>query len=245
MAKSTFARKFRQNLKRMAKTLEAYLADPENETKMHAVRTSVRRLDATFPLLPKKTRSSYRRRIEKYREFLEVSSRTRDCDVIVGRVATLGALETSDLEKEKKAELAKAIRLARSLQKLPPMRLPQDDGKRIHKVARRITGRIGKELPAVLSDSKVEELHRLRKDFRKLRYVFETISAEDRKKYMKKAVGRRRDLGLKELQALLGLIHDSDVTIEYLHNKPGAGQILKKEIGTREQLYQTFVGHMK
>jgi CHAD domain-containing protein len=96
-----------------------------------------------------------------------------------------------------------------------------------------------------LSDSKVEELHRLRKDFRKLRYVFETMSAEDRKKHMKKAVGRSRDLGLKELQALLGLIHDSDVTIEYLHDKPGAGQILKKEIRTRKQLYRTFVGHMK
>lgn len=229
----------------MAKTLEAYLADPDNETKMHDVRTSVRRLDATFPLLPKKARSRYRRRIEKYREFLEVSSRTRDCDVIVGRVATLGALDTSDLEKEKKAELSKAIRLARSLQKLPPMRLPQDDGKRIQKVARRLIGRIGKELPAVLSDSKVEELHRLRKDFRKLRYIFETMSAEDRKKHMKKAVGRSRDLGLKELQALLGLIHDSDVTIEYLHGKSGAGQILKKEIRTRDQLYRTFVGHME
>jgi CHAD domain-containing protein len=128
MAKSTFVRKFRQNLKRMAKTLEAYLADAENENKMHDVRTSVRRLEATFRLMPKKARRRYRRRIEKYREFLEVSSRTRDCDVIVGRVATLGALDTSDLEKEKKAELSKAIRLARSLQKLPPMRLPQDDG---------------------------------------------------------------------------------------------------------------------
>lgn len=229
----------------MAKTLEAYLADPENENKMHDVRTSVRRLDATFPLLPKKARGRYRRRIEKYREFLEVSSRTRDCDVIAGRVTTLGALDTSDLEKEKKAKLAKAILLARSLQKLPPMRLPQEDGKRIHKVARRLIGRIGKELPAVLSDSNVEELHRLRKDFRKLRYIFETMSAEDRKKYMKKAADRGRDLELKQLQALLGLIHDSDVTIEYLHGKPGAGQILKKEIRTREQLYRTFVGHMK
>jgi CHAD domain-containing protein len=98
MAKSTFVRKFRQNLNRTAKTLEAYLADPENQNKMHDVRTSVRRLDATFRLLPKKARSRYRRRFEKYREFLEVSSRTRDCDVIVGRLATLGALDTSDLE---------------------------------------------------------------------------------------------------------------------------------------------------
>ena len=245
MAKTTFARKFRLNLERMAKTLEAYLEDPAKEENMHEVRSAVRRLDATFPLLPKKARSRYHRRIEKCREFLRVSSRTRDCDVIIGRVTTLGALDTSDLQKEKKVELAEAVRLARSLQKLPPMRLPQEDDQRIHKVARRLIGRIGKELPAVLSDSKVEELHRLRKDFRKLRYMFETMSAQDRKKYMKKAWGRGRDLELKELQALLGLIHDSDVTIEYLHGKPGAGLIMKKEIRTRKQLYRTFVEHMK
>ncbi len=246
MANSAFARKFRQNAKRAGRRLEAYLAEPQNEENVHAVRTSVRRLDSTFSLLPKKVRTRYRGRIEKYREFLRVSSRARDCDVIVGRVSTLGDLDTTDLQRKKKAELARATRLARSLKPLQPMRLAQDD-RRIGKVARRMIERIGKGLPAVLShSSKVEELHRLRKDFRKLRYILETVPAADRKRHMKKAArAAGRDLELKELQALLGLIHDSDVTIEYLHGKPGSGRILKKEIKSRKQMYQKFVRHMK
>ena len=246
MAKSAFARKFRQNGKRADERLQAYLADPENEKNIHDVRTSVRRLDSTFSLLPKKVRTRYRDRIEKYREFLRASSRARDCDVIAGRVSTLGDLDTAALQRKKKAELARATLLARPLKRLPPMRLVQDD-RRIGKVARRLIERIGKELPAVLSDSgRVKELHRLRKDFRKLRYILETVPAADRKRYMKKAArAAGRDLELKELQALLGLIHDSDVTIEYLHGRPEAGQILKKEIRSREQLYQKFVRHMK
>lgn len=246
MAKSAFARKFRQNGKRADERLQAYLANPENEKNIHDVRTSVRRLDSTFSLLPKKVRTRYRGRIEKYRAFLRASSRARDCDVIAGRVSTLGDLDTADLQRKKKAELARATLLARPLKRLPPMRLVQDD-RRIGKVARSLIGRIGNELPAVLSDSaKVKELHRLRKDFRKLRYILETVPAADRKKYMKKAArAAGRDLELKELQALLGLIHDSDVTIEYLHGRPEAGQILKKEIRSREQLYQKFVRHMK
>ena len=246
MANSAFERKFRQNAKRAGRRLVTYLADPQNEENVHEVRTSVRRLDSTFSLLPKKVRTRYRGRIEKYREFLRVSSRARDCDVIVGRVSTLGDLDTTDLQRKKRAELARATRLARSLKPLRPMRLAQDD-RRISKVAHRMIERIGKGLPTVLShSSKVEELHRLRKDFRKLRYILETVPAADRKRHMKKAArAAGRDLELKELQALLGLIHDSDVTIKYLHGKPGAGRILKKEIGSRKQLYQKFVRHMK
>lgn len=246
MAKSAFAQKFRQNAKRAVRKLDVYLADPQNEENVHQVRTSVRRLDSTLSLLPKKVRTRYRGRIEKYREFLEVSSRARDCDVIVGRVSTLGDLDTSDLQRKKTADLARATRLAHSLKRLRPMGLAQDD-RRIDKVARRLIERIGKGLPTVLSDGgKVNELHRLRKDFRNLRYILETMPAADRKKYMKKAArAAGRDLELKELQALLGLIHDSDVTIDYLRGKPGAGRILKKEIRSRMQLYQKFVRHMK
>lgn len=246
MAKSAFARKFQQIAKRAGRRFEVYLADPQNEENVHEVRTSVRRLDSTLSLLPKKVRTRYRGRIEKYREFLGVSSRARDCDVIVGRISMLGDLDTSDLKRKKTADLARATRLARSLKRLRPGRLAQDN-RRIDKVARRLIERIGKGLPTVLSDGgKVKELHRLRKDFRNLRYILETVPAADKKKFMKKAArAAGRDLELKELQALLGLIHDSDVTIEYLRGKPGEDRILKKEIRTRRQLYQKFVKHMK
>lgn len=243
MAKSAFGRKFRQNLKRVDKRLRDYLADPENADNIHNVRVSIRRLDSMFLLLPKKARKRYRRSIEKYREFLKASSNARDCDIITDRISTLGDLDMAELQKKKKAELAKATRLARQLKKLPAARLADEpDGRRMDKVVRRLSGRIGKTMPAVLSDrGKVEELHRLRKDFRKMRYIIEMVPPGDRKRYVKK-IGR--SVALKELQALLGLIHDSDITIEYLRSR-GSRRLLNKEIADRMQLYEKFVRQMK
>jgi len=247
MAKSAFERKFRQNQERGGKRLKAYLADPESEKNIHDARVAVRRLDSTFSLLPKKVRRRCRGRIEKYREFLKASSKSRDCDVIAGRISTLGDLDTAGLQRKKKAELAKATRLARPLKKLLPIKLDDAlDSKRVDKVVRRLAERIGKTMPVVLSDrSKVEELHRLRKDFRKLRYVLEMVPPGDRKSCMRLAVkAPRRNVKLKELQALLGLIHDSDITIEYLRSK-GSKQLLKREIANRMQLHKKFVRYMK
>lgn len=242
MAKPAFGRKFRQNLRRVDKRLKAYLAEPESEKNIHDIRTAIRRLDATFSLLPKKARRRYRGSIEMYKEFLKASSSARDCDIIAGRVSTLGDLDTADLQKKKKVELIKATKLARRLKKLPATRLDgAPDIKRIDKLVRRLADRIVEVLPAVLSDSsKVEELHRLRKDFRKLRYVLEMVPAGRRRGYLK-AIGK--DVNLRELQALLGLIHDSDITIEYLRGK-GSRQLLGKETASRMQLYKKFVRHM-
>lgn len=235
-----------KNAKRADKRIDAYLANPENEKNIHDIRTSIRRLDSTFLLLPKDLRTRYRASIEKYREFLRASSGARDCDVIAGRVSMLGNLDTADLQRKKKALVAKATLMARSLKKLPPMKLAQDR-KRIGKVARRLIKRIEKELPAVLADSaKVKELHRLRKDFRKLRYILEAAPADDRKKYKKKAAkATGNGFELKELQALLGMIHDSDVTIDYLRGRSEAERFLNKELRNRNQLYDKFVRMMK
>jgi CHAD domain-containing protein len=240
-------RKFQRNLKRIDKRLETYLANPENEKNIHDIRTSVRRLDATFSLLPKKIRKQHRGRIEKYRAFLKASSQARDCDIIVGRVAALAGLDTSDLQKKKNAQLARATMLARSLKKLPPMKITAQNDRRMEKVANRLIEKMGRALPQVLSDaSRVEELHGLRKGFRKLRYILEVVPAGDKKRYMKKAgKAAGREIDLKELQTFLGLIHDSDITIEYLHGRQDAKQALDKELAARQQLYKRFVRHTK
>lgn len=242
MAKSAFERKFRQNLKRVDKRLEAYLADP-NEDNIHDVRVSIRRLDSMFSLLSKKVRKRHSG-IKKYREFLRANSNARDCDIIAGRLAILGAPSMADLQEKKKAELARAVRLARSLEKLQ-LQPGEPDCKRTDKMAGRLVGRIKEMLPAVLSDgSRVEELHRMRRDFRKLRYILDAVPGS-RKKYMKKlqkAAGK--GVPVEEVQDLLGSIHDCDITIEYLQSK-GARQILGKEIANRRRLYQEFVAYMK
>lgn len=231
----------------MDKRLKAYLADPENEKNIHDIRTSVRRFDVTVSLLPKKIRSRYQGRIEKYKAFLRESSKARDCDIIVGRIAALTNLDIADLQEKKRVALSRVTALARSLKKLPPIKLAAEDNKRVGKVVDGLIEKIGRTLPQVLSaDSNVKELHRLRKGLRKLRYILEMMPAIDRKKYLRKAEKVvEREIELKELQALLGLIHDSDVTIEYLRSRPDAKNILGEEVAARQQLYKKFARFMK
>jgi hypothetical protein len=191
-------------------------------------------------------RRRYRGSIEKYKEFLRANSNARDCDIIAGRLAALGAPGMSDLQEKKRAELAKAVVIARSLEKLRPMRPVRLDNKRIDKMASRLVGRIEELLPVTLSDgSRVEEIHKMRRNFRKLRYIMEVLPPACQKKCMKncrKVIGKA--VSLQEMQDLLGSIHDCDITIEYLRSK-GATQVLGKEIANRTQLYNRFVRYMK
>src|SRR5918996_2339382 len=52
-----FDGKFNQNFQTVGKRLKIYLADPNNEKHIHDVRTSLRRLDTSYSLLPKKLRN--------------------------------------------------------------------------------------------------------------------------------------------------------------------------------------------
>ena len=59
MALSTFfEEKFYQNLLKVGKRLDIYLAEPDDEKNIHDVRTSLRRLDTFYSLLPKKLASA-------------------------------------------------------------------------------------------------------------------------------------------------------------------------------------------
>jgi len=72
------------------------------------------------------------------------------------------------------------------------------------------------------------------------------VPVGNRKWYTRKAVraAAGMDVELKELQTLLGLIHDSDITIKYLRGRSNK-QLLNKEIVNRAQLYKKFVRYMK
>jgi CHAD domain-containing protein len=247
MPKSAFKRKFRQNLKGVNKRLKAYMEDPDDEKNIHDIRVSIRKLDAMFSLLPKKARRRYKARIKKYVELLKANSNARDCDIISVRLAALDSPATADLQDKKKMELAKAAVLARSLKKLPVELAGTQDDKRVDKIAGRLVGRIKGRLPLVLSDgNRVDELHMLRRDLRKLRYIFDIVPAGSKKMYMRKSAGAAgKNVAPKELQDLLGSIHDCDITIAYLNGRADSKQLLEREIGNRKQLYQKFVRYMK
>ena len=94
-ALSTFFEvKFHQNFQRVVKRLKIYLADPNNEKNVHDVRTSLRRLDTFYSLLPKKLRKRNRKQIEKYKEFFRANSKIRDLDIIRNKGCCVGKRST-------------------------------------------------------------------------------------------------------------------------------------------------------
>ena len=78
-----FLTKVSENLRRVHNRVNKYLKDP-NAKQIHDVRTAIRRLDATFLILPKNYRkgsplSDY---VLKCKEFFKVNSEIRDYDII-------------------------------------------------------------------------------------------------------------------------------------------------------------------
>jgi CHAD domain-containing protein len=245
MAKPAFGRKFDRVGRRVDKRLKAYLEDPENEDRVHDVRVSVRRLEVMFSLLPKKARRRGRSGMAKYKKFLSANSTMRDYDIIAERLSLLKVRDTG-LQNEKKMELAKVVSLGKSLERVPVMNADEPDEDRIDKTVSRLVGKIRETMPLVMTDeSKVEELHLMRRSFRKLRYILDVLPPDRKKKCLtklEKAVGKAAEL--EELQDLLGSIHDCDITIAYLRKK-GMAQALEKESANRKKLYQQFLLYMK
>lgn len=86
----------------------------------------------------------------------------------------------------------------------------------------------------------------MRRDLRKLRYILDAAPAGSRKTCMKKLVrAAGKSIKLEELQDLLGLIYDCDITIEYPKGRPDAWQLLDREVANRKRLYQKFAMYMK
>ncbi|AIC16340.1 CHAD domain-containing protein [Nitrososphaera viennensis] len=261
-----FAKNFETSGVRVKKRLAAYLRDPGDEENVHSMRTSLRRLEAAFSLLPKKERKRNRKQADACKAFFRANSRVRDLDIVRARITALGGgpFVVDAIAGRRKAALGRALALARSVEKKKMMMLPAaasakniDGDKlagRMDKVAGRLVFAIEARLPVVVGDSsKKEELHELRKDMKKLRYVLEILPAGRRKKYgraIARVAGgssgsnsrsRRNAMAmLKELQGTLGLIRDCDITIEYLQNAKGAEAILQKEKDERDALYEKF-----
>src|ERR687896_1826716 len=253
-----FEGKFNQNFQTVGKRLKIYLADPNNEKNIHDVRTSLLRLDTSYSLLPKKLRKRNSKQIKKYKDFFGANSKIRDLDIIRNKVAELakGVSDASKLEQQlqrkRQAELRRTVKLAKALEKLPSIDIksipPSKIESRINKMIDRLRIRVKGMLPIILSDStKKEELHMLRKNYKKLRYIFETLPESYIKKYNKKVVSTINGKNLKEIQEMLGAIRDSDITIEYLQNSRSglAKQLAIKEAGKRDYLYREFIKYMK
>jgi len=248
--------KLSENLRKVHNRINKYLKDP-NEKQIHDVRTAIRRLDATFLILPKKYRngSPLSEYVLKCKEFFKVNSEIRDYDIIYAKLQKYpsnaqrdSVIETLRATRDASLEHAKSI--AGSLKSTDTSKIidrigvtEKDLQKRFDKILARLISNIESTFPVVLSDSlKIEELHDLRISCKKLRYLLELLPDENQG-------ALKTSKTLQKLQDILGAIHDYDFTTHYLSSSGQSSkeiqEIINSENEERRLKFDEFLKYCK
>lgn len=251
-----FLTKLSENLRRVHNRVNKYLKDP-NAKQIHDVRTAIRRLDATFLILPKKYRngSPLSEYVLKCKEFFKVNSEIRDYDIIYAKLQKYpsnaqrdSVIETLRATRDASLEHAKSI--AGSLKSTDTSKIidrigvtEKDLQKRFDKILARLISNIESTFPVVLTDSlKIKELHDLRISCKKLRYLLELLPDENQG-----ALKTRKTL--QKLQDTLGTIHDYDFTTDYLSSLGQSSkeiqEIINSENEERRLKFDEFLKYCK
>ena len=251
-----FLTKLSENLQSVNNRINKYLKKP-NAKQIHDIRTSIRRLDATFSTLPKRYRngSSLSKYVLQCKELFKINSEIRDFDIIIEKLQkypSSGQKDNiiEDLKKTKLARLERAKTIAVPLKSIDTGTILDELGvtekelqKRFIKIVSRLISTIDSIFPVVLSNPQaLEELHDLRIACKKLRYMLELLPNNN-----KFAVQTRESL--KKIQDSLGSIHDSDFTIGYLKSLPQSSKeiqaIIDKENEYRRLQSERFLNYSK
>ena len=250
---NTFFDNYVHNVQKVDKRVEEYAKDP-NEENIHGIRTAIRRLEASYRSCPKQLQ---KKKIKKYvgisKCLFRLNSEIRDFDIILEKLSNEGQISEQQLEpikksleREKDKKLGKALSFATDLKKLNVPH-PVKDGslykhnkmqkltRKYNKIVNGFASRIEKNLPVVISDcERIDELHEIRKDSKKLRYLFELLLSHGERgnenvDKRERLSGNKGDdvhrisglIGtLESIQDMLGVIHDYDITIDYLKKHP-------------------------
>ena len=277
----TFFDNYIHNIQKVDNRLDEYIKDP-NEKNIHDMRTAIRRLEASYISSPKQIR---KRKIIEYviksKHLFAINSEIRDFDIILEKLTKEGQLDIQQLEqieksiiKSKNRKLKKALSIARDLRKVNAPHLDNYNNKydlsilqkkitkRYNKIVGKFANKIEKNIPIVISSSeKLDELHEVRKDSKKLRYLLELL-LNNRDRYEgnidKNSVkgennhSNEQNVGnlieqLKKIQDMLGNTHDYDITIAYLkqHDRQKNGVTKMNLILQRKNKYDQFVHYYK
>ena len=251
-----FLTKLHESIERLNSRTKTYIKNP-NDKHIHDVRTSVRRFNATFLSLPKKYRtgpillSEYNQIANK---FFKVNSKIRDYDIIVQKLNNYTQSSQRDLvidsiKKDRQLNLEKAKTIAISLKDLcsnkviDKMNITEKElQKRYNKVISSFISKIELNFPIVITNAlKIEELHQLRKDCKKMRYMLELLPEENTDAMELKKI-------FEKIQDHLGCIHDFDITIYYLRSlEPNREiqEIINTETENRRLKYAEFLNFSK
>lgn len=252
-----FLIKLHESLERVDNKANNYIKN-SNEKNIHDVRTSIRRFDASFLTLPKRYRkgcllSDYN---QLANEFFKVNSEIRDTDIIHGKLKNYpetdhinSAIDLLKNNRQSKLESAKTIALSlknmNSKKILEKIDITEKElQKRYSKILMILIRKIETNFLIVITDSlKIEELHELRKDCKKLRYLLELMGKDNNNNNAIRMIKT-----LQNIQDILGSIRDSDVTIDYLKNLEQSKEIqeiINNEIDHRRAKYEEFLRFCK
>jgi CHAD domain-containing protein len=250
-----FTTKLQENVQRVDKRVNDYIAD-SNEENIHNIRTAIRRVDASFRSLPKKVRK--RNKVSNYnklcKQLFKINSNIRDYDIIYEKLRNYSSQPiytelTESLKKRRDAELRKARGMALSLRKIKPPKIDEKDipnaklNRRFNKIITRFSDRIELNFPVVLTHAdRARQLHEMRKDCKKLRYLLELLSYKNNKET------ERTITELEKIQEMLGSIHDDDIAITHLRRNRRSKEvrhILDDMVAERARKYNEFIEFCK
>lgn len=246
---NTFFQKiFQEKQQKSKKRLDEYIQE-QGEDQIHNLRTSIRRLVSTYLILPNSCkRNKTDDFVSSYKSLFKKNSTIRDYDIIISKLLKHGLSENSDtikfIVKQKEKKLKEALKYAKKIRAKTPHQIKignsEKTNKKYDKTIFSLITKIQEHIPVVASDeSKIEELHTMRKNVKKLRYVLELapngsyIHVVD---------------SMKLLQKYLGDIHDCDIAITFLkkHSKifTELQTILLKEQEIRSQIYKKLANSL-
>ena len=258
-----FVNACKRNISRVNNKLDEYITNPD-EKNIHDIRTSIRRLDACYKTLPKKIRNKKQIKtyVDKSRDLFKINSQIRDFDVITDLITNNNSkhetgngngnnMHQTKLENRRVSKLKEAKVVAVGLRKLSVPKVDKNNIsagkliKRYNKLISNFGSRIQLNLPLVMTDAdKVNELHEMRKDCKKLRYLLELVPhGKSTGKNMSKL-----EEELENMQDLLGAIHDCDAAVAYLKRqtkRQRRNDIIEHIVQERKKRYEDFLIHCK
>jgi CHAD domain-containing protein len=208
----TYSEKIQKIGDRLEKTLREFVKTQSPES-LHDFRTSARRLQAAYVILPKKLRRNKKVRsyVESRQKLFKSSSEARDMDIILSRLTKHKTQALFLISKLERARIKKAQRLAKKAKTAEVVRDPNMDRidpskmtKRIRKISRRLNSKLSEQASLIVSDSaKTKEIHAFRKTSKRLRYVLEFANT---------ALNVKEIARLRVYQDLLGEMRDAQLT---------------------------------
>jgi len=255
-----FVASFKRNVSRVNNRLDDYLKN-SNEKNIHDIRTAVRRLDSSYKALPQNMRkkNKIKQYVSKCKDLFRLNSKIRDYDIITEKIQQHEQHQNVDIENCKKrlasrreAKLREARALALEVRKMSVPKINRGNisdkklTKRYNKVVSRFANKILLNFPIVIADpEKLKELHEMRKDCKKLRYMLELLPVNN-----SSSKGNVSQLlqELEKMQDILGEIHDCDAVISYLKRqvkRPKLDEITNKIIEERSNKYEEFRAYFK